>query len=190
MKRTEREISRINTMHAKNYCKSGSNHHILQKHIDSLLTKMINWSSNDYQEVVNHITKKNFRLRNKYFVKAEYSAKIQRVIEEIKIASLKDYLWQPNQYDEEEIFNLTKILKLVDNNYCDIQLSKAYIHWYDKYDFERIQIFMVTILRYFASIEEFEEEIDAYSWTYREYDNIRDCIKKYKRQKTIFEILK
>ena len=85
---------------------------------------------------------------------------VNRIIEEIKIASLEDYLWQPNQYDEEEIFNLTKILKLVDNDYCDIQLSKAYIHWYDKYDFERIEIFMVTILRHFASIEEFEEEED------------------------------
>jgi tetratricopeptide (TPR) repeat protein len=186
MNKPENVISIIDSIHTMN----AKNHEALKEYIDNLFKrKMKRWTTQEIMQVVDHLTKKNFRIHNKYFVKSEYVANIKKEIEDLKIIIEQNEFWFDKQDNDEAIFYLTKILNHLDPKYVNIKSPKKYSQWYDNYDYERVNDFIISILAHFASIDEFEEELQGLMGNFDCNKKMLYCVGIYKRDKIIREIL-
>ena len=190
MNKQENEISIFDSIHTMNYFNNGKYHEVLKEYIDNLIKKkMKRWTTPEIMQVVDHLTKKNFRIHNKYFVKSDYVANIKKEIEDHKIIIEKNFFWRDKQFNDEAIFYLTKILNHLDPKYVNIKSPKKYPQWYDNYDYERVNDFIISILAHYDSIDEFEEELEGLMGNFDCNKKILHCVRKYKRNKIIREIL-
>lgn len=190
MNKKEFEICNIDCIHAMNYFKNGKHHEALKKYIDMLIKKkMKRWTTEEVMHVVDYIIKKNSGLHNKYFVKSDYIANIRKEIEDHKNIIDQNEFWFDKQDNEESIFYLTKILKHLDPKNVNIELPKKYSHWYDIYEYERVDDYVTSIMAHYDSIDEFEEELEGLKGNFNCNKKILECVKKYNRNKIIREIL-
>lgn len=180
---------RIDSMHSLNYFKNGKNHKALQEYVDEIIkVTMIYWDNQDFMEIVNYLTKKNLGQHNKYFLKSQYIEQIKKEIQSNQIIITQNQDWTHKQQCEEDIFYLTKILIHLDPQYADQKLPMDYTHWYENYDYEKVHEYVISILARFESLECFEDYLQGLL-QFVNTKQILNCIRIYKRYKTIQSIL-
>ena len=190
MKKQELAMSRIDLIHSMNYLKNGKYHKALKDNVDKLIRKkMIRWTTQEFMQVIDHLTKKNSGLQNIYFAKSDYIAYIKKEIAEHESNIMQNEFWTDKEQYEEKIFYLTKILEHMDPKYVNIKSPKEYTQWYDNYDYKRVNDFIISIMAHFDSIDEFEEELQGLMGNFDCNKKMLHCVRKYKRNKIIREIL-